>query len=57
MLCNYHWILNTHNKNAMIEEYNKMDWNRAKDQSLLRAIWNHKDKKKIAEAQNYVLEV
>lgn len=54
MLCNYHWILNTHNKNIMIQEYNKMDWNRVKDQFLLRYIW---DKKKVKESQNYVLEV
>jgi hypothetical protein len=47
MLCNYHWILNTHNKNIMIQEYNKMDWNRVKDQFLLRYIW---DKKKVKES-------
>jgi len=34
-----------------------MDWNRNRDKSLLRAVWNYKDKKKIAEAQHYELEV
>jgi hypothetical protein len=34
-----------------------MDWKRQKDMSLLRAVWNPKDKKKIKESQNYVLEV
>lgn len=38
----------------MIQEYNKIDWNRAKDVFMLRAFW---DRKKLKESQNYILEV
>ena len=54
MLCNYHWILNTHNKTEMIRQYNIMDWKRAQDMSILRAIW---DPKNANNAKNYMLEV
>ena len=38
----------------MIRQYNIMDWKRAQDMSILRAIW---DPKNANNAKNYMLEV
>jgi hypothetical protein len=42
MLCNYHWILDTHNKKQLTEVYNKLEWKRAQDLSMLRSFWDPK---------------
>lgn len=39
LLCNYHWVLNTHNKALMLQTYNRVDWYLHQEQLNMRAMF------------------
>jgi len=53
-MCNYHWMLDTHNKQRMLQVYNKLDWGRAQDLQMMRVFWDRENAK---NAKHYVLNL